>query len=165
MYHVCDSIDRPLWLTEGQWHRLDNIGSIMSFVVWSIHLMDLQSPLKERYVQYFFFGMVLVFQEKNPWDEWNSVTPVASSFLLLLATFAIRRRMPSYNYQQFRRGLLLMALAVMCFVRGLNDDTDPFRVYHGCWHGFVGAAAYFNLKVLPERSGMQMSHLPIKRHN
>ncbi|TDH67473.1 hypothetical protein CCR75_008234 [Bremia lactucae] len=131
MYHVCDSIDRPLWLTEGQWHRLDNIGSIMSFVVWSIHLMDLQSPLKERYVQYFFFGMVLVFQEKNPWDEWNSVTPVASSFLLLLATFAIRRRMPSYNYQQFRRGLLLMALAVMCFVRGLNDDTDPFRVYHG----------------------------------
>ncbi|EEY61896.1 uncharacterized protein PITG_13856 [Phytophthora infestans T30-4] len=166
MYHVCDSIDGPLWLTEGQWHRLDNIGSIMSFVMWSIHLMDLGvHPVLERYVQYFFLGMVLVFQEKNPWDERNSVIPVASSFVLLLMTYAMRRRVPTYDYQQFRRGLLLLVCGILCFVRGLDDDTDPFRFFHGCWHGFVGAAAYYNFKVLPDRNDQRRSHLPIKRQD
>ncbi|ETL39237.1 hypothetical protein F441_09616 [Phytophthora nicotianae CJ01A1] len=165
MYHVCDSIDGSLWLTEGQWHRLDNIGAIMSFVSWSIHLMDLGHPVLERYVQYFFLGVVLVFQEKNPWDELNSVIPVAGSFVLLLMTFAMRRRVPKYDYQQFRRGLMLLACGILCFVRGLDDDTDPFRFFHGCWHGFVGAAAYYNFKVLPDRNAKRGSHLPIKRQD
>ena len=34
MYHFCDSIDSPMWLSEGQWHRLDNIGAIMSFLLF-----------------------------------------------------------------------------------------------------------------------------------
>ncbi|KAE9344885.1 hypothetical protein PF008_g9019 [Phytophthora fragariae] len=165
MYHVCDSIDGPLWLTEGQWHRLDNVGSIMSFVMWGIHLMDLRHPVLERYVQYFFLGTVLVFQEKNPWDAWNSVIPVGGSFLLLLVSFAVRRRVPRYDYRPFRRGLLLLVCGVGCFVRGLNDDTDPFRFFHGCWHGFVGAAAYYNFKVLPDREDRRSSHLPIKRQD
>ncbi|KAG1688642.1 hypothetical protein DVH05_003567 [Phytophthora capsici] len=165
MYHVCDSIDGPLWLTEGQWHRLDNIGSIMSFVMWNIHLMDLRHPVLERYVQYFFLGIVLVFQEKNPWDERNSVIPVVGSFMLLLVTFAVRMRVPKYNYQQFGRGLLLLACGILCFIRGLDDDTDPFRFFHGCWHGFVGAAAYYNFQVLPDRNDSRGSHLPIKRQD
>ena len=122
--------------------------------------MDIRHQVLERYVQYFFLAMVLAFQEKNPWDEWNSVVPVASSFVILLMSFALRRRVPGYNSQQFRRGLLLLLCGVACFVRGLDDDTDPFRIFHGCWHGFVGAAAYFNLKVLPDRNDMR---LPIKR--
>jgi hypothetical protein len=40
MYHICDSIDRPVWLTEGQWHRLDNIGSIWSFMGFFVYLLD-----------------------------------------------------------------------------------------------------------------------------
>uniref|UniRef100_A0AAV1UBT1 Post-GPI attachment to proteins factor 3 n=1 Tax=Peronospora matthiolae TaxID=2874970 RepID=A0AAV1UBT1_9STRA len=160
MYHVCDTIEGPLWLSEGQWHRLDNIGSIMSFVMWGIHLMDIRHQVLERYMQYFFLSMVLVFQEKDPWNEWNSVIPVASSFAVLLLSFALRRRIPRYNLQQFRRGLMLLLCGIGCFVRGLEDETDPFRIFHGCWHGFVGAAAYYNLKVLPDRDDML---LPIKR--
>ncbi|RQM13326.1 hypothetical protein DD237_003840 [Peronospora effusa] len=152
MYHVCDSIDGPLWLTEGQWHRLDNVGSIMSFVMWIIHLMDLRHPVFERYVQYFFLAIVLMFQEKNPWDDRNSVIPIVSSFAMLLISFTYQRRVPKYNLQQFRRGLLLLLCGIGCFVRGLDDDTDPFRFFHGCWHGFVGAAAYYNFKVLPDRN-------------
>uniref|UniRef100_M4C0X1 Uncharacterized protein n=1 Tax=Hyaloperonospora arabidopsidis (strain Emoy2) TaxID=559515 RepID=M4C0X1_HYAAE len=90
--------------------------------------------------------MVLIFQEKDPWNKWNSVVPVASSFAVLLLSFALRRRIPRYNLQQFRRGLILLLCGVGCFVRGLEDETDPFRIFHGCWHGFVGAAAYYNLK-------------------
>ncbi|KAL4158337.1 hypothetical protein PRNP1_004115 [Phytophthora ramorum] len=165
MYHVCDSIDSPLWLTEGQWHRLDNIGSIMSFVMWGIHLMDLRRPVLQRYLQYFFLSVVLMYQEKNPWDEWNSIAPVASCFSLLFLSFAVRRRVPKYDFQQFRRGLLLLLCGIGCFVRGLDDDTDPFRFFHGCWHGFVGAAAYFNYKVLPDRNDSRGPHLPVKRQD
>jgi len=133
MYHVCDSIDGPLWLTEGQWHRLDNIGSIMSFVMWIIHLMDLRHhPVFERYLQYFFFAMVLAFQEKNPWDERNTVIPVAVCFAFLLVSFVVHRRVPKYEVQPFRRGLLLLFCGIGCFVRGLDDDSDPFRFFHGC---------------------------------
>ncbi|KAI9912371.1 hypothetical protein PsorP6_005068 [Peronosclerospora sorghi] len=162
MYHVCDSIDGPLWLTEGQWHRLDNIGSIMSFIMWSIHLMDLNHAILERYLQYFFLALVMIFQEKNPWDELNSAIPVLCSLVLLLLSFALRRRMPKYNLQQFRRGLLLLLCGLGCFLRGLDDNSDPFRFFHGCWHGFVGAAAYYNFKVLPDRDDMQ---LPTKRQD
>ncbi|KAG7401324.1 hypothetical protein PHYBOEH_001740 [Phytophthora boehmeriae] len=168
MYHVCDSIDGPLWLTEGQWHRLDNIGAIMSFIMWSIHLMDLRRPVLERYVQYFFLGVVLIFQEKNPWDERNSYLPIAGSFSLLFLSFVVRRQVPKYNFVQFRRGVLLLLCGVCCFVRGLDDDTDPFRFFHGCWHGFVGAAAYFNFQVLASDSisrGNRGPLLPIKRQD
>ncbi|KAF4318739.1 hypothetical protein JM18_006534 [Phytophthora kernoviae] len=124
----------------------------MSFIMWSIHLMDLRRPVLQRYLQYLFLSVVLIFQEKNPWDERNSYLPIAGSFSLLFLSFVVRRRVPKYNFVQFRRGLLLLLCGVCCFVRGLDDDNDPFRFFHGCWHGFVGAAAYFNYKVLPSDS-------------
>jgi predicted membrane channel-forming protein YqfA (hemolysin III family) len=145
---------------QGQWHRLDNIGSIMCFVNWGLYLMDLRSPMRQRYLQYFFLAVVLVFQEKNPWDERNSVLPILLSFACLLFSFVARRRVPSYDYAPFVRGLLLLLCGVGCFVRGLDDDHDPFRFFHGCWHAFVGAAAYYNFKVLP--SGSKTSLLPSK---
>ncbi|KAJ0409829.1 hypothetical protein P43SY_005723 [Pythium insidiosum] len=139
MYHVCDSIDGPLWLTEGQWHRLDNIGSIMSFVVWALYLMDLRHPIYQRYLQYFFLGVTLVFQEKNPWDEINSVIPIVLAFATLFTSFVVRGCIPKYDYAQLRRGFLLLGVAVCCFIKGLDDDKDPFRFFHGCWHAFIGS--------------------------
>ncbi|RLN73372.1 hypothetical protein BBJ28_00012989 [Nothophytophthora sp. Chile5] len=127
--------------------------------------MDLRRPVLQRYLQYFFLAVVLVFQEKNPWDEFNSFLPIAGSFALLFLSCAARRRVPKYDMLQFRRGLLLLVCAVGCFVRGLDDDTDPYRFFHGCWHAFVGAAAYFNFKVLAPRRSSISSHLPIKRQD
>lgn len=134
----------------------------MSFVSWSLYLMDLRSPVRQRYLQYFFLAVVLVFQEKNPWDERNSVAPIALSFSGLLLTFVVRRRLPPYDYKQMGTGLLLLLCAVGCFVRGLDDDHDPLRFFHGCWHAFVGAAAYYNFQVLPSSS--KASHLPFKSY-
>lgn len=134
----------------------------MSFVMWSLYLIDLRDPVRQRYLQYTFLAVVLVFQEKNPWDEWNSVLPIVLSFSCLFASFAIRRRVPKYDYKQFMRGLMLLAVGVLCFVRGLDDDHDPFRFFHGCWHAFVGAAAYYNFQVLPVAH--KESHLPFKSH-
>lgn len=161
MYHCCDSIDGPIWLTEGQWHRLDNIGSIMSFISWSVYLMDLQHPLQARYLHYAFLALVLVMQEKNPWDETNTFVPIVLGFVLFAILCAIRGKLPLYSSQPLRRGLCLLLCAVLCFVRGLDDDNDPFRFFHGCWHAFIGAAAYFNFQWLPRRKS---PYLPLKRN-
>ncbi|TMW63397.1 hypothetical protein Poli38472_002338 [Pythium oligandrum] len=160
LYHCCDSIDGPLWLTEGQWHRLDNIGSIMSFVIWAIYLMDLQRPVLQRYLQYTFLAIVLVFQEKNPWDEINSFIPILLAFAVLFTSFVVRGRVPKYDKVQLRRGLMVLGAAFCCFLKGLDDRNDPFRFFHGCWHAFIGAAAYYNFKVL--QAAHKTSHLPFK---
>ncbi|KAF1331239.1 Phosphatidic acid phosphatase, partial [Globisporangium splendens] len=149
---------------QGQWHRLDNIGSIMSFIIWSIHLMDLPNPLHQRYLHYVFLALVLVFQEKNPWDEWNSVAPILMCFFVLFLSFAIRKQIPRYDYVQLRRGIFFLGCAVCCFICGLDDENDPFRFFHGCWHAFVGAAAYFNFRILPSpHTKVKASHLPFKK--
>jgi predicted membrane channel-forming protein YqfA (hemolysin III family) len=133
----------------------------MSFVSWAIYLMDLHHVNAKRYLQYTFFATVLITQEKNPWDDLSAATPIVSAFILLFLSFAIRRRVPTYDYVELRRGTLLLCFAVACFTKGLDDDHDPFRFFHGCWHGFVGAAAFFNFRVVI--TAHKTSHLPTKR--
>ena len=38
MYHLCDSVDSDIFLSELDWHKLDNIGSICGFVLLAIIL-------------------------------------------------------------------------------------------------------------------------------
>lgn len=149
--------------SQGQWHRLDNIGSVMSFIIWAIHLMDLPNPLHERYLQYVFLALVLVFQEKNPWDDFNAVMPILLCFTGLFASFAVRRRIPRYDWTQLTRGIFFLGCGVGCFVRGLDDDNDPFRFFHGCWHAFIGASAFCNFRILPSRN-RKTTHLPVKKY-
>lgn len=135
----------------------------MSFIIWVIHLMDLSNRTLERYLHYAFLALVLVYQEKNPWDEWNSVAPILFCFALLLATVVARRCLPQYDLAQLARGVFFLLCGVACFARGLDDDNDPFRFFHGCWHAFVGAAAYYNFRILPSRHLQgAATHLPLK---
>ena len=47
------------------------------------------------------------------------------------------------NKYYLKRGVLLLVAGVVCFVRGLDDETDYLRVWHGLWHCFVGLASFF----------------------
>lgn len=40
-------------------------------------------------------------------------------------------------------GFIFFGVAIAFFTRGLDDQTDPYRFFHGCWHMFVGISAYF----------------------
>lgn len=138
----------------------------MSFIIWVVHLMDLPDPLLERYLHYAFLALVLAFQEKNPWDEFNSYAPIVLCFAVLAGSMIVRRRVPRYDLAQLARGIFFLGCGVCCFVRGLDDDTDPFRFFHGCWHAFVGAAAYHNFRILPTRRQRQRqlgTYLPLKK--
>lgn len=162
MYHCCDSIDAAIWLSEGQWHRLDNVGSIMSFICWIVYLMDLRDRIVHHYVLYISLGVVLALQEKAPWDERYTIVPILLMFVALVATCAGTRRVPPYDHFNLKRGLSLLGIGFLCFLRGLDDATDPFRFFHGCWHAFVGISAYYNWKVL---RGRQKDDLPTTSRN
>lgn len=149
---------------QGQWHRLDNIGSIMSFIIWAIHLMDLPDARLERYLHYAFLALVLVVQERNPWAAVNSYAPILLCFAVLAGSLVVRQRLPRYDLGQVARGLFCLGCGVCCFVRGLDDDNDPFRIFHGCWHAFIGASGYHNFRVLPSRRKRQQGpHLPLRK--
>ena len=124
--------------------------------------MDLQNHYHQRYLQYFFLSIVLLVQEKNPWDEALSFLPIAGAFLLLFGNFLRTGKIPKYEKAPLKKGILLLVCGLVCFVKGLDDDNDPFRFFHGMWHAFVGAAAYYNFKVLPHAS--RATQIPIKKH-
>ena len=147
MYHICDSLHSPLWLSEGAWHRLDNIGSITCFGVWAIYLSGVQSAAAWSYANFLYLALVIILQEKAPWDERFTFGPIVLSFVcaaLKVAFFGA----PKYNSAMARRGAALLICAFMCFARGLDDKTDTYRFFHGCWHLFIGAASYYNWQIV-----------------
>jgi predicted membrane channel-forming protein YqfA (hemolysin III family) len=56
--------------------------------------------------------------------------------------FSITKRIPSFNHNVWY-GLTLGTIALVFFVRGLDEDNDYLRINHGLWHFFVGLAIYF----------------------
>ncbi len=63
------------------------------------------------------------------------------------------RFQPRYNHAYTVRGSLAMAVAICFFARGLDDSTDPYRLFHGLWHTFCGISAYFFWMALPGPQG------------
>ncbi|CCI49610.1 unnamed protein product [Albugo candida] len=159
LYHICDSIDSPLWLDEGQWHRLDNIATITSIVCWIVYLMDIQQRVVEEYTQYVLFIFVLIFQQKNPWDPANSFAPILGSLLILMFRYMLFHPIPSYHKRELGMGFLFLFCGVCFYIRGLDDENDPYRFFHGCWHGLSGIAAYYNVRILANRQSV----LPLKQ--
>ncbi|CAK4685150.1 hypothetical protein LEN26_011911 [Aphanomyces euteiches] len=148
MYHCCNSIDAPLYLDEGQWQRLDNIGAIVCFTNLCWYLMDLCDDQTLRALQYGAFGHILIAQEKDPWNPVYTVAPILLSLGAVVAVNFVRG-MPNYDKTAFAQGFLAMFVAVLCFARGLDDATDPFRFFHGCWHACVSLAMNYFFRTLP----------------
>jgi hypothetical protein len=48
------------------------------------------------------------------------------------------RIQPKYHRAKMTCGFLSFFAALGFFWRGLDDKTDPYRFFHGCWHMSVG---------------------------
>ena len=186
MYHLCDSIQRRLWMNAGQWHRLDNIGSILAFSCWFIFLASFRNPRTAARIKYaaacfavslpsfflsanqlpadcvfrlVFLAVVLLCQEYGPWDERFTVGPIlaaATIFVVRIVFFRDAMQHVVWRPHPLRMGLGCLVLAVLCFARGLDDATDPFRIFHGGWHFFGGVASYYLWQV-KKRTGARRS--------
>ena len=160
-YHLCDSLDHAeLFLPELAWHRLDNIGSISDFCLFLTVLAGLPGgPRVTRMAQYAVFGMVMLMQEKAPWDVRYTAGPVLA---VAVCYFAKRAACDGWGPETswvprgvdrvlLLQGLGFKGVGLVFFVAGLDDAWDSiyFRACHGFWHIFAFGGNYLIWSALP----------------
>ena len=123
------------------WHRLDNIGSITSFVCLMIYFLDLEvTPQEELPLQLLGLFLVLTMQAQDPWRLLNTFVPI----LIFLSAALIRHffvKPARLNSRFLELGVGFIAVAFVCFVKGLKHDY--LRTWHGLWHFFGGFAVFY----------------------
>ena len=152
MYHMMEPLNiEKIYLTGSQWHKLDNIGSIMWFVLLAIYMMDnaprqpIESPpMCNTDIHLFFIGLflALIMQTEHPWKLENTLVPVVLFLILLLLSVTLRGP-GKYRSSQLKRGGIFLLIAFYCFGKGLDDDNDYLRIFHGCWHMFGSIAIFY----------------------
>jgi len=61
MYHLLDAIQLDIFfIDEGHWHRLDNVGSIASFISLVVFLMDNKDPKVDEKLNYIGLFITLI---------------------------------------------------------------------------------------------------------
>jgi len=90
MYHFMDSVGwERFFLSELEWHKLDNIGSIICFVMLAVFLADLKDENLEMRINYAALFLVIILQEADPWNLNFTTMPIL--FFALLVVFMKRR--------------------------------------------------------------------------
>ncbi len=145
MYHWCETFRSRVFLSELQWHRLDNIGGITAFALLFVHLCCIRNAHVDQGLRYFALFFAIVIQEKDPWNPFYTMLPFGM-FLVLPFIFVgcgfLRQRRPPFHYDSLAKGLGALAVAIPFFVLGLDDENDPYRMFHGLWHLIAGVAFY-----------------------
>lgn len=58
-------------------------------------------------------------------------------------------RLPPYDFEKLFKGFSAGCLSAVCFILGLDDSIDPFRVFHGLSQALVGLALYYLWQLVP----------------
>ncbi|KAJ4460556.1 putative E3 ubiquitin-protein ligase [Paratrimastix pyriformis] len=160
MYHLCEALNISVaGMNAGQWHRLDNIGAVLTFAALAFYMMDLTAsslPLVEG-VRWAFLFFTLWCQERGPWKVEMTVIPCVLAWVIFLL-WAVRGMLPKYKWVYIYRSLPFFAAAFVFFAWGLDDDHDLTliswfgrqlvvrRLRHGMWHFFIGLAGYVMMR-------------------
>jgi predicted membrane channel-forming protein YqfA (hemolysin III family) len=96
--------------------------------------------------------MVMLLQEADPWNLVNTVAPILVAFICLVCKHAMARKLPNYNWDVLMKSIVGNAIAFSFFARGLDERTDPYRSFHGCWHISLGFVSYINFDIVKRES-------------
>ena len=146
MYHTCQSFKIKIGLDELQWHRLDNIAAISCFGIWFTYLCCFKDPHVDQLVKIVTFMLTVIVQEPWPWDVRFTVAPIVAYLVCLPVATGLHRlwrhgRWPPYDWRNFAIGVSLLLASFYFFYRGLDDDNDQWRLWHGGWHVASGLAS------------------------
>lgn len=155
MYHSMESLDvQKFYLTVGGWHKLDNIGSIMCFIILMVYYMDnLQlnehgeytsppSSHSDMHLNMVGLFIVLLMQTNHPWHLENTVVPILI-FVGLCVVKNLLVRKARFNSYYLKIGGFMQIIAIVFFVRGLDETTDYLRMHHAMWHCFSCLASFY----------------------
>jgi hypothetical protein len=169
LYHLSECLGEHFFLSELQWHRLDNIGAIAVFGGLFAYLCDVppddasyfgahrnvhqpHRPLAHQLLQFATLFASVIVQERDPWNELYTVAPIVTFALMPLVSHAVQRRLPRYRWAMLFKGFGAVAAGAVFFALGLDDANDPCRVYHGLWHLLGGLGMWWLWQVVPPAS-------------
>ena len=151
MYHLADTADRTvLGLSEGSWHRLDNVFAILAFCNLAAFCMladPLVEPARRETTRAALVLLTLLCQEIGPWQLEFTLVPIAAAALVgahhLWRSPQLRAALRRDKDGNIRPALALALAGVAGFVKGLDEDNDYLRAAHGAWHLLTGLAFLF----------------------
>ncbi|CAG9318624.1 unnamed protein product [Blepharisma stoltei] len=171
MYHALDSIKwGSFYITSQNWHKLDNIGSIMCFISLIIYWMDnLQVKGKNIYVSRHLcdidimlnFGglfLTMLMQANHPWEIKNTIGPI-----LIFGSICIIKnlffRSSRFNRKYVIKGSVILTFSVICFIKALDEDNDYLRIYHGLWHCGVSISGFYLWQIVDKDREIKEFHV------
>lgn len=175
-YHCTEALPSQRWiLNEGNWHRLDNVGSITSFTLLMIYLMDISHyPNLRAFFELSQFGITLIIQERGPWNLENTVVPIAFWFAVCVikhvGNYFIYGKPPNFNWRPFKIGWSIMLIAFVFFYKGLDDANDYLRLYHSGWHLCVTISQWWIWQIVkaetpPKQKGKNKTDVVVNKQS
>ncbi|ETO23502.1 hypothetical protein RFI_13680 [Reticulomyxa filosa] len=166
-YHVAEALpnQRLFGLHEGEWHKLDNIAAISCCNVLFIYLCNLSSP----HVRYLWgliqLGIVVVLQTHSPWDLLFTLVPIFFHLLVFLVKYFFFEkylyksvRPTKWNVNNVKSSFFWLVPAIICFCKGLDDEHDYLRLWHGAWHAFLGISSYYQWGMIDTTGERKKEH-------
>lgn len=149
LYHACQALDGVFFMSELKWHILDNIFVICNFANLAAYVTMFRDARVDFMFKFAALFVALVTQIKAPWEITHTIGPIAlfgsAPFIGMLYD---RRSYQCFDTKAAVMGMGLLIVAVPFFILGLDDDNDPYRIFHGLWHVFVGISANYMWRIV-----------------
>uniref|UniRef100_A0A7S3F9H8 Uncharacterized protein n=1 Tax=Haptolina ericina TaxID=156174 RepID=A0A7S3F9H8_9EUKA len=150
LYNFCNALNMNVFLSELQWHALNNILTTTYFLLLLIHLQANTNPTVDIVLRYAAFTAVWIAQIKDEyWNPWYTALVVAVFCMMPVCKFCGAMRLPPYEPEKLLKGAVAGVASAVCFVVGLDDQVDPFRLFHGLSQALVGLALYYLWQLVP----------------
>lgn len=150
LYNFCNALNVTLFLTERQWHGLNNILTTTYVLLLLIHMQCNADPSVDAALRYCAFTAVWIAQLKD--DYWNpswTALVVLIFCLMPICKFGGAMQLPPYDAEKLCKGLIAGASSAVCFLLGLDTTIDPFRVFHGLSQAMVGFTFFYLWQLVP----------------
>ena len=161
LYHFTESIDIKLILKPGRWHKLDNIGSISG--INSLFINNFNNFSNENKLEANFISLILIllFQFDHFWKIQNTIFPILICLISLLINYFVCG-VPKVNKKMLYKGLFFLAIAIVMFGFGLDDQTDYLRIYHSLWHFFIGISTVYLWQIQEVETHSYLDYCSVK---
>ena len=156
LYNACDALDVSLFLTKDEWHKINNVMAITYCALLAVYLMCNSSNDWNTLLRYNAFGCVTIAQVRDGfWMERSQWSLLVITFyaMLPIVKFLRLRQIPAYRRKKTKRGLLCAFAAAIFFAMGLDENNDPFRLWHSVAHVFMGLTLYHLWGIAPSVDG------------
>ena len=67
----------------------------------------------------------------------------SSIFLIWFFVRIIKYGLPKYNKDALKYGSCFFIIAIICFIKGTDDENDYLRIFHGLWHCFISISFFY----------------------